>query len=846
MDRLHLRGGGVSPGGEAPQQQRVESKATVSIDSSTSTGSKFTLAHGRTSQHRFEFERELDRADERPPSSAPNEAQCHPANKIRQTTTCGVSIEVEACGPAQSIELCASQVWLHGSASCGEKMAEQLECDCSPLAPLLTRSSLPSGQLDAELAHSTITKATSETRLPVFCSDKADLLQYSGQLLNIKQPDRQDIGSLSDSSHNRLATLTRQTHPTSVYERLKLREKVTSWKRANKLIAHSCENPFSLHLDCLERLNPVAFSESLESGSETLRGQRFFVASDTSTAREEIATGQSGAEDKKSDGSERLHKYADRLSFLYRKNQRVMDGSSDFRSLLYDVICCLLKQEDQVLATPSVGNLLVVIRLHLESVASCSRLAQPQHTIGSPRKQPRDNQRRASISSSDASSSATTGGPQHQENCLSSSGATRQPRRPADYGRVSSMSYNDKQLVDDLWADKWEQEDSGAATTTSGRSGSLSSALGRDSPWAYEALSAERRYTVSGAQQQQQQQQQKQQQYTSQSSLEAQMKASQVEDFHDPMNDSGNGTMHEYNARRASSACDSIAPASGADKLKRPFSSAPNCTLNKLPNYLTSTAAAEDSYSHLSFNEELGFARASLTCDDDHYATSSCALIRSFRNLSCGHNESEPAENATGRRAELEWTLNRLINYELKQTWLTSNDTLKRAIRKVGVPNEIRGKVWLVLIEQMVGNKYDAPALLEEAKRTIELAAANESVEGHQMDEETQSIMKQIELDVNRTMPGHRLFDDGAEGGVKLRRILVAYSIHINRAIGKLPIASIISFGAPLAEKLTTRFDQTIGSILPGIQLYRCTPAQCFRRRRGKGTQVSGSSSSGL
>lgn len=54
------------------------------------------------------------------------------------------------------------------------------------------------------------------------------------------------------------------------------------------------------------------------------------------------------------------------------------------------------------------------------------------------------------------------------------------------------------------------------------------------------------------------------------------------------------------------------------------------------------------------------------------------------------------------------------------------------------------------------------------------------------LDEESHSILKQIELDVNRTMPGHRLFDDGAEGGVKLRHILVAYSIHINKAIGEL------------------------------------------------------------
>lgn len=43
---------------------------------------------------------------------------------------------------------------------------------------------------------------------------------------------------------------------------------------------------------------------------------------------------------------------------------------------------------------------------------------------------------------------------------------------------------------------------------------------------------------------------------------------------------------------------------------------------------------------------------------------------------------------------------------------------------------------------------------------------------------------------MNRTMPGHKLFDDGAEGGVKLRRILVAYSVHVNRAIGKSAITS--------------------------------------------------------
>ena len=76
--------------------------------------------------------------------------------------------------------------------------------------------------------------------------------------------------------------------------------------------------------------------------------------------------------------------------------------------------------------------------------------------------------------------------------------------------------------------------------------------------------------------------------------------------------------------------------------------------------------------------------------------------------------------------------------------------------------------------------------MLKEASKTIAQLEAANSADSPEFDDETLAILKQIELDVNRTMPGHKLFDDGAEGGVKLRRILVAYSIHVNRAIGEL------------------------------------------------------------
>lgn len=72
------------------------------------------------------------------------------------------------------------------------------------------------------------------------------------------------------------------------------------------------------------------------------------------------------------------------------------------------------------------------------------------------------------------------------------------------------------------------------------------------------------------------------------------------------------------------------------------------------------------------------------------------------------HGNRLRAVGAIEYRAELEWTLNKLINIELKHSWLANKDTLRRAIRRIGVPNEIRGKVWSILVEQSIGDKrYD-------------------------------------------------------------------------------------------------------------------------------------------
>lgn len=480
-----------------------------------------------------------------------------------------------------------------------------------------------------------------------------------------------------------------------------------------------------------------------------------------------------------------------------------MDSNSDFRSLLYNIICCLLVQDQQVLATPSVGKMLKVIRTHLDtaskvySSASCSvvgtDLNSPLEGSVMGQKTMELEQRRNSAGSWSCTSSSTatsnltavtkSSAPNRRERNSNSLGETvkgpanddpqlaepsraARPKRPADFRRISSVSYNDQQLISDLCNDHHDQ--CASPTADGHRSGSLScaptsatmEAAGRKrdscspSPWAYRELShwpgstnCSDNSAGSGA---------SQLQYTSQSSLERMFNAPAANSTgnnnerpsagnartttsgsnqSDLMNDSGNGTMYEFQIasdigvglrrgqprrseilRRAASICSerpfmwpSVSDLRGgphqpapADKyaLRRVCEFKPQ----QQPSYMST-----DDYLSSSNNKRSSF------CDDEN----SSALQRhdcsrpdcmGHRSLA-GPDPDGKSADVTDRRCELEWTLNRLINIELKHAWLTSRDTLRRAIRKIGVPNEIRCKVWLILIDQIIGNKYDVSAL---------------------------------------------------------------------------------------------------------------------------------------
>lgn len=144
-------------------------------------------------------------------------------------------------------------------------------------------------------------------------------------------------------------------------------------------------------------------------------------------------------------------------------------------------------------------------------------------------------------------------------------------------------------------------------------------------------------------------------------------------------------------------------------------------------------------------------------------------------------------------------------------------DQLKILTRDGGIPKELRPKLWFSLIKNKLNDHFDAHELLAAARVTrgryssdkkfqgsfdhlnaisdanittsvkngdaSERRDANERPDANERSEAIESIIRQIDLDVHRTMPGHEMFSS-PEGINKLRTILIAYSVHVNPLIG--------------------------------------------------------------
>lgn len=545
-------------------------------------------------------------------------------------------------------------------------------------------------------------------------------------------------GSLSDNTCERSTFNNKDIS----FERKQMVDRLKNWKKSHKIITHIRENPFNMHLECLERLSKETGVDttdlSIDSLQQSTKQQQPLETTtlapepDNSTIKD-FNTQEPSLID--NNQQQRLQTYAAHLTHLYKRNQSLMDNNSDFRSLLYNIICCLLIQDEQILSTVSVTKMIDVIRTHLDSTSKFYSSSMtsvtnldvnnqqlsnnknfnnlPTSTIiqqqGS-NQVVRTDRRKSSLGSSSftssnsgccgynnnvAEQSALSGSssiatmnnnhllPEGQPLAGNKTPTSVEHRRqkPADFRRISSVSYNDEQLINDLCDMRPPVSADGQYEASNSSTGVVSNNNDKpiESPWRFEELSLECKHHNGYYYNQQHYHNH----YTSQSSLE-----NNQTNMIDLMNDSGIGTVYDFNGPNCAGTGDGSEFRSSSRCSRKRNSDVADYKPKQKPSYMST-----DDYLSQVHND----SRALYADDDDDDGSMLYQRIK---------DEQKPVDVAS-RRAELEWTLNKLINFELKYTWLTGRDTLRRAIRKIGVPNEIRGKVWMILIDQMIGTKYD-------------------------------------------------------------------------------------------------------------------------------------------
>lgn len=140
----------------------------------------------------------------------------------------------------------------------------------------------------------------------------------------------------------------------------------------------------------------------------------------------------------------------------------------------------------------------------------------------------------------------------------------------------------------------------------------------------------------------------------------------------------------------------------------------------------------------------------------------------------------EPDKNEIAWRSKWDHFMSNLNNHgDLS----IGNIDLKNMLR-MGVPHDYRCKIWRMLIHQRVkdqkerlGSEYYDSLL---RNRSVLINSSPSSPQGKVFDPSA----KQIELDLLRTLPNNRHFENLESDGIgRLRRVLLAYSMH-NRAVG--------------------------------------------------------------
>lgn len=469
--------------------------------------------------------------------------------------------------------------------------------------------------------------------------------------------------------------------------RAEVEERLRAWKRANKLITLIHENPFRVHMDFIEKLTET--TTKAYNITTTRTEDKQLPASGQQPVEAQQQQSISVSDQKQADSVPLDNACATHLSGLHSKHCVVMDSNQEFRGLLYDIICCLLVQDEQTLVTPSVNKLLDVIRSHIESV---SRAYNDSHGLVDRTNAGNGSRYWSSVDD------------KHKQQQISCDNHNITPEH---------LSYDDRQLIHSL-AEKTRSPtpiegcygSDVDCTNRSDLSASVATGWVAESPWAYEELSAEcRQYQMRIQTRDQNDPPEVVQSNDTEAPRESSLtfnhamtranRSTCVPNLNQgDLSDSDNGdegTIYDDSGN-------GTAPESQQSHLMR--SSSPSASSSSLVSCATATG---DRSGH---NVQQQIASATGSRRPSSSSLTSNAMLNNYSNNNI--NDDEESAAPANYRAELEWTLNKLINIELKHSWLMSKDTLRRAIRKIGVPNEIRDRVWTILIDQTIGDKaYD-------------------------------------------------------------------------------------------------------------------------------------------
>ena len=174
-------------------------------------------------------------------------------------------------------------------------------------------------------------------------------------------------------------------------------------------------------------------------------------------------------------------------------------------------------------------------------------------------------------------------------------------------------------------------------------------------------------------------------------------------------------------------------------------------------------------------------------------------------------------EEKDERRIFLEQVASEVLSTRATKFWMNSMVTeqnIKMMIREYGIPNDMRPHLWAKFIQtKLLGQHHDLNHLLQLSRETIKTTDINED-----------ATLRQIELDLYRTMPNHEMFESS-----------IGVSDVVQQSIKILKL--LLDRKAEAYPNRVLRPRESCQWLLSGNEFHRCSPTNRLSRQRVTRTQ---------